>query len=274
MSSHLLKFQPVHCYSSYNTINLKRWNLSKANWILVPGPRDSIDAYRRSNSCFKFLFVQSRRRSKWMKTTFQTPSSTSCSRSTTSMSKMLKLSSASLSEMHSRKVDIQSAKIVQKKKWKILTAVETRDSSFSRFSTATLSIPEFLTYMALCTALMQLCCCTSSTCARDLHCVISWGIPMLCTWSIGMRHQGQGQRPRLRMPAKSILRHVWAYNNQSHRENLLLFIIGRMCKYMRVKAPTNFVMTFYHHFMPIHLQKVIIEDEWPLSMIQFSSTMC
>jgi len=145
------------------------------------------------------------------------------------------------------------------KKWKILTAVGTRDSSFSRFSTATLSIPEFLTYMASCTALTWLCHCTSSTCARDLHCIISWGIPMLCTWSIGIRHRGQGQRPRL---------------HQSYRGNLLLFIISRMCKYTRVKVPTNFVTTFYHHSMPIHLQKVIIEDEGPLSMIQFSSTVC
>ena len=97
MSSHLLEFWPVCRYSSY-TINSERWNLSKATWLLMSGHWSSIDIHRRSNSCFKFLFPQSRRRSRWIKTAFQTPTSTSCSRSTTSVSKILKLSSASLSE--------------------------------------------------------------------------------------------------------------------------------------------------------------------------------
>ena len=55
------------------------------------------------------------------------------------------------------------------------------------------------------------CCFISSTCARDTHCNISCCILILGMRAIGIVHQGQEQRPRLRRPAMMILERAWVF---------------------------------------------------------------
>ena len=200
MGGHLLEFWPVCCYSPY-AIDTKRRNFVKAKWMLVSGPRSSAGAYRQSNSCFKFSFLQSRRCSSWMKTAFQMPCSTLGRRSTTSMSNTLKLSGNNLSE----NTFWNDEHVINYKTKRTLTAIGTKESSFMRVSTAMPSTAEFPTKIASHTSPMCLCHTMSSMRGRDSHSIISSHVPILCTQSSGVRHQGQGQRLRLWMPAKSIL---------------------------------------------------------------------
>ena len=96
--SHLLQFQPVQPYFSYS-INPKRRYLLKPNGNISTKPSDALNtACHLSNSCLSPGFWQSRMRSRCIKTAFQTPSSTSCMRSTASMPNMLKPNGASLLE--------------------------------------------------------------------------------------------------------------------------------------------------------------------------------
>jgi len=162
------------------------WQLSEC---LVSGSRDSTNPYRLSNSCFKFSFSQLRRHSRWMKTAFQTPSSTSCSRSTTSVSNILKLKVDNLAENVFRNSEHKTNHMIER----TLTIVGTKESSFRRVCIATPSTGEFFRYIASHTDLMRLCHFMSS-CARDLCCIISWYILILPTWSIGIRQQGYGQK--------------------------------------------------------------------------------
>jgi len=175
----------------------------KLSECLVSGPRDSTNPYHLSNSCFKFSFSQSRRHSRWMKMAFQMLSSTSCSRSTTSVSNILKLKVDNLAENTFWNSEHKTNHMIER----TLTIVRTKESSFRRVCTAAPSTGEFFRYIASCTDPMQLHHFTSSTRARDLHCIISWYIPILPTQSIGIRQRGHGQWPRLWMQAKSILRY-------------------------------------------------------------------
>ena len=100
-------------------------------------PRSSVNAYWRSNSCFDFPSTQSRRRSRWMNIAFQTPSSTSCKRSTTSISNMLKPNTESLSENAFWESQMTTTVTFQKK---TLTVHGTRESwSRSLFTAAPLT---------------------------------------------------------------------------------------------------------------------------------------
>jgi len=138
-----------------------------------------------------------------MKTAFQMPSSTSCSRSTTSVSNILKLKVNNLAENVFWNSEHKTNHMIER----TLTIVETNESSFRRVCTATPSTGEFFRYIASHADLMWLHCFMSSMHARDLHCITSRYIPILPTWSIGIRQWGHEQQPRLRMQAKSILRY-------------------------------------------------------------------
>ena len=140
MGGHLLEFWLFCCYSPY-AIHTERQNFVKAKWMLVWGPKSSTDAYCQSNSCFKFWFSQSGRRSRWMKTAFQMPSSTSCRRSTISVSNTLKLSGNNLS----KKAFWNDEHVINYMTKIMLTAVGTKKSSFKRVSTAMPWTAEFST---------------------------------------------------------------------------------------------------------------------------------
>jgi len=169
----------------------------------VSGPRDSTNPYCLSNSCFKFSFSQSRRCSRWMKMAFQTPSSTSCSRSTTSVSNILKLKVDNLAENAFWNSEHKTNHMIER----TLTIIGTKESSFRRVCTAAPSTGEFFRYIASHADPMWLHHFALSTRARDLCCIISWYILILPIQSIGIRQWGHGQWPRLWMQAKSILRY-------------------------------------------------------------------
>ena len=176
------------------------WKLSKC---LVSGPRDSTNPYRLSNSCFKLSFSHSRRHSRWMKMAFQMLSSTSCSRSTTSVSNILKLKVDNLAKNAFWNSEHKTNHMIER----TFTIVGTKKSSFRRVCTAMPSTGEFFRYIASHTDPMQLRHFASSKGARDLCCIISQYIPILPIRSIGIRQWGHGQWPRLQMQAKSILRY-------------------------------------------------------------------
>jgi len=153
------------------------------------------------------------------------------------------------------------------------TAAGTRECSFRSFSTAAPPMPWLCSYMASHTALTQTLHFTLSICTRDTHCDISQGISMLGMWSIGIRHWRQGQWPRLQSLTIIILRHIWVFDISAVVEYLLLLVICRISEYMWVKAVQLVITTFNHHFMLVCFQKVIVEDDGPLSMVHFSIAM-
>jgi len=89
------------------------------------------------------------------------------------------------------------------------TAVGTRDSSCRSFSTPLLLTILLFMYMVSQAASIRVCHFTSSARARDICCVMSRRIPILGTWSNGMRQWGQGQQPRFRMLTRNILTKMW-----------------------------------------------------------------
>ena len=183
MCHHLLELWPV-CRYLPHTISTERENLSETNqmWVLSIESPEFCYAYWQSNSCFNFPSMQSRRHSRWINTAFQTPSSTSCKRSTTSMSNMLKPNADSLSENAFWKSQMMTTITFQKK---ILTILGTRESwSRSLFIAAPLTRWLF-SYMAVHTAWTQARQSTSSTHARDTCCARSWLILILGTWTMG-----------------------------------------------------------------------------------------
>ena len=116
---------------------------------------------------------------------------------------------------------------------------------------------------------------TSSTRARDTRCARSRLIPILGTRTMGIRHRGQGQRPRFRMLTIMILDYTWIILIfQQHNKVLLFLVIRGMGEYARVKTIPIVITKLNHHSMPICFQKFIVKDNRPLSMVHFSMTMC
>jgi len=123
-------------------------------------------------------------------------------------------------------------------------------------------------------ALTQVQCFTSSVRARVLRCAMSRAIPILATRSNGMRHRGQGQRPRFRMPARTILRQLsYVKHLSSGKLALLLLIVCRICEYTRVKTPPNVVTALDSHSVLIRFQEFIVKNNRPLCMVDFSVAM-
>lgn len=104
---------------------------------------------------------------------------------------------------------------------------------------------------------------------------LSLFIPSLCPCCKGIRQRGHGHPPRLRIVARRTLsqpiRLELLHSNRCH---ILFRIICRVGENPRVKSPHNSIPTGYHHTMPVGFQKFIIEKELPLSMKEFTVTMC
>ena len=96
---HLFKGKNNTHLHGLNFINPERRYFSKPNGNVSTKPSEaSNDTCCPSSSCLRLSSTQSRMRSRCLKNAFQTPSSTSCMRSTVSMLNMLKPNGASLLE--------------------------------------------------------------------------------------------------------------------------------------------------------------------------------
>jgi len=60
---------------------------------------------------------------------------------------------------------------------------------------------------------------------------------------------------------------------QQSGENLLFLVICGISEYTQVKMVPNPITTLDHHSMAVCFQEIIVEDDQPLGMIDFSTTM-
>ena len=199
-SCHLLQFRQVGSYSSNNISSEGRDFLKPVRrWMIRVYPTQILHTVYPVHA-----WVMDLDSPRYAIDAFQTPSSTSCKRSTTTMSNMLKPKLPRHSENTFWLIDI-SMDITLKWKPRCYTKVGTRESSRDNCSTATPLTVLFFLYIRSCAALTRLHCLMSSICDKVLLCVISLDLPMLFTWSNRIRHQGHGQRPRFRILTMRIL---------------------------------------------------------------------
>ena len=120
---------------------------------------------------------------------------------------------------------------------------------------------------------------SSSTCVFLIRRLISGDMPIFGKSVFLIKHWGHGQAPRNLIPAMRSqdptgvecvsVHHVFI----TKIDYLLLWVISQVAKEAWKDSPLNSISTTYHNSIPIYMHKFLVKEKIPHALVQFSLAM-